>query len=477
VATISEYFNLGKSQSELDFVNVHTDDDICLFIDPYVLSQRNDRFSLECHNTLCIYFENLIEQIKQNNRSEAMRLLSNLHEPRETRLGFSKKGNRGSGIGGIKAEELYRALSTSSAVKTGFIDSLQECELMVEDVSRDKISDLTTNVIRKHLAEYTKEQCNLWNIPVQSTALPPFYNPDENEWESDFFDLPRVNSRALLLVPKAIVRYHPAFDHTQYYQNIVLEYLQTTEISAASSLVKTLKNKKKRVTKKDLKVKYPLSKEYLYKITNEHPELLERYKELLLLKDKMHNVEENDVIEEILVAKNLISSLKNIPTGTKHASEYHNLMIGILEFIFFPHLIRPIKEREIHNGRKRIDIVMENGARDGIFYRIHRVRHLPSSFIMFECKNYSTDVANPELDQISSRFSTNRGKLGFLCCRNFQDRGLFVQRCQDTFKDDRGLVVPLDDATIILLLDLIANEKRKEIDLKISDLINEIWIN
>ena len=43
-------------------------------------------------------------------------------------------------------------------------------------------------------------------------------------------------------------------------------------------------------------------------------------------------------------------------------------MIGIVEFIFHPKLAHPKKELEIHEGRKRIDIVMENGAHTGIFY-------------------------------------------------------------------------------------------------------------
>jgi hypothetical protein len=36
----------------------------------------------------------------------------------------------------------------SEAVRTGLLTSLEECELMVDGVSDDKISDLTTNVLR-----------------------------------------------------------------------------------------------------------------------------------------------------------------------------------------------------------------------------------------------------------------------------------------------------------------------------------------
>ena len=72
-------------------------------------------------------------------------------------------------------------------------------------------------------------------------------------------------------------------------------------------------------------------------------------------------------------------------------------------------------------------------------------KHQPSALVHFECKNYSSDIANPELDQISSRFSPNRGKFGIICFREFKDRRLFAKRCHDTASDGRGFVVSFDD--------------------------------
>jgi hypothetical protein len=86
-------------------------------------------------------------------------------------------------------------------------------------------------------------------------------------------------------------------------------------------------------------------------------------------------------------------------------------------------------------------------------------------------------VGNPELDQISGRFSVNRGKVGFLCCREFENRNLFVQRCRDTFVDDRGLVLPLDDATVLRYLALISQGSRNELEEQWSNLIAEVWLN
>jgi hypothetical protein len=120
---------------------------------------------------------------------------------------------------------------------------------------------------------------------------------------------------------------------------------------------------------------------------------------------------------------------------------------------------------------------MENEAHTGIFDLLPNIRRLPCAYVPIECKNHGREVGNPEFDQLAGRFSVNRGKVGFLCCRGFRDRQLFIQRCRDTFRDDRGLVLPLDDATILEYLDLVVQGERRELDRKWAELVNEVWLN
>jgi hypothetical protein len=237
-----------------------------------------------------------------------------------------------------------------------------------------------------------------------------------------------------------------------------------------------LKSGRQRVFKKDVAAILPCTKENLFTFSKRRPEALRQYKEGLEKLEKRGVGVALSREEEMLVANSLRAALKSILPGDKDAHEYHKLMAGILEFLFFPNLLCPRLEREIHDGRKRIDIAMENGAWEGIFHRLSATRGLPCSYVFFECKNYSRDIQNPELDQMSGRFSPRRGQLGFVCCRAFRDRSRFVDRCRDTFRDQRGLVIALDDEIIMGWLRLVHDNDRQGVDGGISHLVDEVWL-
>jgi len=472
----SRHFGLRGSQAELDFVDVELDRDNKLFVDPFAVSQRLDRWGQDAHAVLVAFFQLVIDRIRAGKGVEARQLLSQLREPNETRLGLSRAKPRGAGIGSGQADELYGALCRSQAVKTGFISSLEECELMIEGFGHDKISDLTTNILRGKLAAYTQDQCVLHGVPVREVSVGPTFNMDSGLWINDYLRLPVRSGRPIILVPKSIARYKPAYNHESYYRHFALDFLQSEHLRAGSALVHTLRNGKRKVYKKELEQRYPCTKSFLFEFSKEHPEVLAEYRDELSRMEVAGPRSVVDEDDERILAGALRRAVANIEIGNAAASEYHRLMVGILEFVFFPKLLGPRKEVEIHEGRKRIDIVMENAAPSGIFNRLHAVRGIPCSFIFFECKNYGREIANPEMDQISGRFSTNRGRVGFICCRRFDKRALFVKRCRDTFVDGRGLVVAVDDSIVDGLLNLIQSDRREEIDTEIGRLVDEVFL-
>lgn len=469
IMKISEIYNLEKSQRELDFIDIDIESDLPLFLDPYILSLKVDPWSIDAHRTIQSFFHNVIDLYKAGRRAEAKQLFVNLSEPNETCLGVSDGMPRGRGVGTDEAVEIFDNITSSKAIEHGLVGHLEDMVIFVDNVGKDKISDLITNVLRKQLIEYTHTQCKLHGIPLEK-EVPSGYFWDSNtrKWNNILTDMLVVGGRKIILVPKSIVTFSYKYTPDRYCQHFVLNFLQNEHIRINSSLVqrKTLKSGKEKVwvNKKDIAdAEKTFRKEYLREFTKQHPEIFEEFK--ASTKNEVHPLTHDQLEMEDTFNVNefidiLIERLIKIPTGAKFAGEYHRHIMGIMEFIFYPNLTRPIIEQEIHQGRKRIDISFDNAANAGFFHQIHATKDIPSPFIFVEVKNYSSEVSNPELDQLSGRFSPNRGKFGILVCRKIDDLERFLERCADTYHDSRGTIIPLVDEDFIYLLNEIKEGKQ-----------------
>jgi len=173
------------------------------------------------------------------------------------------------------------------------------------------------------------------------------------------------------------------------------------------------------------------------------------------------------------VEERFIAGLKDIPPGRKHASKYHSLIAAILGYLFMPDRLRRKKEEfEVDQGRKRIDIVYTRGD-VGFFDRLDAHHHIQSPLIIIECKNYSEDVTNPEMDQLQGRLNAGRGLFGLLVCRRNDDQEAVVARCRAARKDGKTLIV-LEDADILQLLRRRLAGKADEIDDYLEDKLLQV---
>lgn len=479
MVSFSSAFNLNKMQAELDFVDIDLQKDRPLYLDPYALTTRGDDWSLECHDSIVNFFESVIQAIHSNDDTKGIRILSHLGEPEETHLGVAESGNKGRGIGPVQARELFRALKESRAARSGILSDISDFALFIPQVGRDKISDMTTNIIRKSLITYTQEQCRLYEIPMMRVSSGFFWDSSVSEWRQDFLDLPVFDNKKILLVPKFAVRYHVGVNHSEFRDKFVLEYLRAEHLRADDGLVTTLRNKKGVITKKIVYKKtvdenYPKTKDFLAEFSENNPEVINGYRDYL--KDLSGNIPNinSSKFDEVDFSNYLINKLKNIKTGRDYATDYHRLMIGIISFIFFPNLIYPKKEMPINEGRKRIDIGYTNGKISGFFYRISFDQSVKANVIHVECKNYTNEIANAEFDQLLGRFDKNRGNLGILIFRDSDNKKLVLDRCRDAAKSSSRIVIPMDDNFIIECLELIGKLNRNSIDEKVDRLFTDI---
>jgi len=444
---VSEFFNLGKTQPELDFVDIDIEGDTAVFISPKALSFLPSEFGDVCVHLIQDFFQEVLRLIREGKDSDAEALLSVLREPNETHLGLSTHKSRGRAVGNESAHDIWGALRESRAATSGLLEDLEDTVLMVKGISVDIVSDIATNIIREPLIQYTEEMCAWYGLPTEKGIdSGPLWDSINKKWVSRFVNLPMTTEGKLLLVPKIIVRRHLNYDVDEYFRHYLLSHLQEVELSANSDLVELLKNNKKRVTKKSLKEKYGTGKETIVRETINYPEVLERYRSAK--KDEPHPALSLEDIAEVESQQGpdwdaLLEGVLRIPTGKKYSDEYEKAVEGLLTALFYPMLTNPLPQHKLHDGRKRVDIRYTNSASDGFFKWI--AMHYPAPHIFFECKNYGGEISNPELDQISSRFSPSRGQVGFILCRNFKNKSLFMDRCRDTVGDGRGYVLPIDD--------------------------------
>lgn len=454
IMRFSEYFQLDRTQPYLDFVDIPLHTDVAVFLDPTSIKSLDSSWGNELSSLLQTFFETVLRLIKEGNNDKAITLLSSLNERNEFHLGYSTGKSRGHGFGAQSAETVWGALTTSEAAKTGLLKDLEDTVLLIPGIGTDMISDAVCNILRAPLIKYTQDMCQFYNIPL-TPDMPsgPMWNPLKERWETAFVHLPMTSEGIVILIPKILVRHSIRYQYDEYYRHYLLPEMQREHLLSNSPLVETLKNKNRRVTKKALMEKYGSDKLSIIRETIKRPKILEEFRrdvmsaasQPLTHKD-FSEVEETDLPD----LNALITELKALPTGKDKATEYEDIIEKILSAILYPSLCNPKKQHNIHEGRKRIDITYTNEAKNGFFSWLSQ--HYTCPLIFVECKNYGNDIANPELDQLSGRFSPSRGQVGLLICRGINNKKLMYKRCTDTAKDHRGFIMTLDDSDIELLV-------------------------
>ena len=119
--------------------------------------------------------------------------------------------------------------------------------------------------------------------------------------------------------------------------------------------------------------------------------------------------------------------------------------------LFYPVLVDPDTQTPIHDGLKRVDITFTNYALGGFFEWL--ARHYPCPYVFIECKNFGSEIGNPEIDQIAMRLADKRGQFGIVVCRKVEDRAKMLKRCQAVAKDGHGFIIVLDDEDLKQLVE------------------------
>lgn len=460
---LSIALGINASQPMLDFVDIDLNFDFPLYIDPIGFLDPIDRFAQECQDDIRDFFQTVMQAIIDGDVNRGQALLAALQEPNETHLGTSQGEPRGRGIGAIQARQLLDNLRESPAAITGLLTDLTDCALFIDGIGADKVSDITTNIIRRHLIEYTQQQFELLNIPIDARVpTGRLWVRGEGRWENDRFDnLPVVNDKRVLLVPKRYVRWKGGMQQIamHYYTHFVTNFIRDEQLQINGHLVSVIRSKRgerREVFKKDIKADMPPTKENLARFSVENPAVYRDFKAAITRRGslglrRLMELDGEPFVERVF-DEELIRVLGEIAPGRRDATLYHHTIAGMITYLFYPSLITPTLELDINQGRKRIDISYANSAERGFFADQRNDPFLQAREIMVECKNYAEDLANNELDQMVGRFDPRRGRLGIVCCRSIDNADRLRERCRDAFRAQQGAILVFTDHDFLELL-------------------------
>ena len=193
--------------------NIALINDLPLFIDPFLLYDSDQKKYRSLHDDIINYLCFLRDRAVAGELTPgAVTQWLLFKEVKQNWLGFSKTGNKGTGLGKDFAGSLARNLATvfKQFGQETISDSshLEKLGLLSGGVGRDHLSDFTANLIKGFLLEYT-ETFALQHLSAKHRKRVRVdrvrFDYETRRWKPDYFELPFVNGDYVLLTPKEIL--------------------------------------------------------------------------------------------------------------------------------------------------------------------------------------------------------------------------------------------------------------------------------
>lgn len=233
--TVTKWYGIAGS---VPFLDVDVDRDRPLFVDPRAirLSARPQPFAGSAVACMESFFHAVSVRALSSGRAEraeGLALLQRFEEPWETRLGLASRGFRGHGGADDVGARIWATLTTDARflVDVGILVQIEDIPLFVDGVADDITSDLTTRIIFGPLADFTAAVVT--QFPEMTSGqhrttrvVRQVWDPRRSGWENRVVELPLVEGRELLLVPRDWVRPTLLMNPGRFYDKTVLDFVQ-----------------------------------------------------------------------------------------------------------------------------------------------------------------------------------------------------------------------------------------------------------
>lgn len=282
----SDYFGISpKIIEEYGAFNISLLNDLPLFVDPFLLFNSSHDHYQRLHSDMIRYLRFLRDKSIDGNVNRGLLLgWYVFSEIKQNWLGFSRVGNKGSGLGLKFAyalhENLGKVFSNFGREKITQGSHLEKLTLISEGVGRDNISDFTTNLVKRYLLEYTQtfaQNCIQRNHRKVFHVRRVQFDYDREKWMSGEFDLPCFNGDYIILTPLDILTKDEIWINRD---DMVNDYSRIVDAVPNEQLRAEINNYLEREIPKDAREKE--RRDAVARTYRQFPELIEhfiRYKE------------------------------------------------------------------------------------------------------------------------------------------------------------------------------------------------------
>ena len=432
---LNDYHNLPFSQEEVDFVIPFLDEDLPLYVDPFLLWKSPSQQDQSLHLSLLNTFNRLGDLAKRNREDEATSQLITASECSEAGLGQSKT-RIGKRFGQKIAKEILSLFQTLPHIRADGFRHFEEVQLYVDGVSKDRISDIACSFLKSFLLDFTIEQCNKHAIPRESVTIKHIYDLRTQAFKEETVPLPvnPVTKQPVLLIPKRWLRFVPWIGYEDYFKNSFVEDALTNE-------------------------NVPREHIAILNYNRAHYDLVQTY---IQEKERTAANCKNDPLFSpipVLSAKRKLSTIRNLSSGkTNNADKkYEDAVCQLMASLMYPYL-------DFADEQSRTDAGVL--IRDLIFYNNRSVDFLKDIYqdfgsrqIVMELKNVR-EVEREHINQLNRYLNDHFGKFGIIITRNPLPRSIFTNTV-NLWAGQRRCLISITDDDLELMVDIFENHQQR----------------
>lgn len=433
---LNDFFDLPFRQEDVDFIIPFLDEDVPFYIDPFLLWKSPSQQDNSLHLNVINSFNFLGYQYLKGDKG-CIDILINCSECNEIGLGTSKSKS-GKKIGQKISNEILSLYRDIPQVKqSGFIH-FEEIQLFVDNIAEDRISDITANFIKSFLIDYTIDQCEKVNIPIEKVSIDYFDNKI-NKFITDTVYLPlNPNTKnSMLFVPKRWIRHTTFINYKNYYK----EYFSPTVLKEGE-------------------------KQGRVKVLNFNRHNYDMVQTYTKIKERQQNDCKNDPLFRqipVLSAKRKLGTILELPTGkTNNADrDYEDNLCPLLASLLYPHLDFAQEQSRTESGVSIRDLIFYNNCSETFLKEIYTTYECKQ--MVFELKNVK-ELNNDHIDQVNRYLKDTFGRFAVIFTRN-QPPKKVMRNLIDLWSGQRKCILVLTDEDLKLMCQVFESKNRTPIEI------------